>query len=152
MDILSDLTQKIFNQEKMPEEWRRGLIIPINKGKGDIQECDNCRGIKLISHTMKIWEKIIEKRLRNEQQLGSALIPYLCDLVMDVLTQGIRDQSPWCIHFADDVIMCSTRRDAVEEKLEKWRTEMENMGLKISRKKTEYLRLRHGENGEFSLQ
>ena len=26
--------------------------------KGDIQECGNYRGIKMISHTMKIWESI----------------------------------------------------------------------------------------------
>ncbi|XP_068234267.1 uncharacterized protein [Palaemon carinicauda] len=46
IDILWDLTQKIFNQEKMPEEWRRSLIIHIYKGKGDIQEYGNYRGIK----------------------------------------------------------------------------------------------------------
>ncbi|XP_068224392.1 uncharacterized protein [Palaemon carinicauda] len=63
IDILWDLTQKIFHQEKMLEEWRRSLIIPIYKRKGGIQEFSNYRGIKLIRHTMKIWEKIIEKRL-----------------------------------------------------------------------------------------
>ncbi|XP_068250325.1 uncharacterized protein [Palaemon carinicauda] len=36
IDILWDLMQKIFNQEKMPEEWRKDLVIPIYKGKGDI--------------------------------------------------------------------------------------------------------------------
>ncbi|XP_068229382.1 uncharacterized protein [Palaemon carinicauda] len=54
IDILWNLTQKTFNQENMPEKWRRSLIIPIYKGKGDIQECGNYRGIKLISHTMKM--------------------------------------------------------------------------------------------------
>ncbi|XP_068240164.1 uncharacterized protein [Palaemon carinicauda] len=70
IDILWDLMQKIFNQEKMPEKGRGSLIIPIYKGKGDIQECGNYKGIKLISHTMKIWEKIIEKRLRDETTIG----------------------------------------------------------------------------------
>ncbi|XP_068231936.1 uncharacterized protein [Palaemon carinicauda] len=50
---------------------------------------------------------------------GSALSPYLYNLIMDVVTQGIRDQSPWCTLFADDVILCSTRLEVVEEKLEK---------------------------------
>ncbi|XP_068227991.1 uncharacterized protein [Palaemon carinicauda] len=81
----------------------------------------------------------------------SALSPYLFDLVMDVVTQDIRDQSPWCMFFADDVILCSTRREEVEKKQEEWRREIENRGLKISRKKTEYLRLKNGENGEVSL-
>ena len=70
IDILWDLMQKIFSQEKMTEEWRGSLIILIYKGKGDIQECGNYRGIKFISHTMKIWEKIIERRLRVEKTIG----------------------------------------------------------------------------------
>ena len=48
-------------------EWRASVIIPIYKEKGDIiQDCGNYRGIKLMSHTMKIWERIIERRLREE--------------------------------------------------------------------------------------
>ena len=50
----------------MPEEWRNSVIaVPIFKEKGDIQDCGNYRGIKMISLTMKIWERIIEKRLRE---------------------------------------------------------------------------------------
>ena len=45
----------------MPEEWRRIVLIPIYKNKGDAQ----CCGIKLMSHTMKVWERIIETRLRD---------------------------------------------------------------------------------------
>ncbi|XP_068227988.1 uncharacterized protein [Palaemon carinicauda] len=71
---------------------------------------------------------------------------------MDAVTQGIRDQSPWCMLFADDVILCRTRREVIEEILEEWRRERENRGLKISRKKTEYLRLTNSKNGEVSLQ
>ena len=54
------LMRKIFEQEKMPKEWRDSVIIPIYKEKGDIQDCSNYRGIKLMPHTMKVWEKIIE--------------------------------------------------------------------------------------------
>jgi hypothetical protein len=41
-------------------------LIPIYKNKGDIQHCANYRGIKLMSHTMKLWERVIERRLRKE--------------------------------------------------------------------------------------
>ena len=41
-------------------------MVPIYKGNGEVQECGNYRGIKLISHTMKIYERIIEGRLRME--------------------------------------------------------------------------------------
>ena len=59
----------------MPEEWRRSVLIPIYKNKSDAQCCENYRGIKLMSHTMKIWERIIETRLRvrveiSKQQYG----------------------------------------------------------------------------------
>ncbi|KAL5195329.1 putative serine/threonine-protein kinase [Glycine soja] len=53
----------------MPEEWRRSTLVPIYKNKGDIQNCANYRGIKLMSHTMKLWERVIERRLRKETQV-----------------------------------------------------------------------------------
>ena len=58
----------------MPDEWR-SMLVPIFKNKGDVQSCSNYRGIKLISHTMKLWERVVEARLRrevmiNEQQYG----------------------------------------------------------------------------------
>ena len=33
----------------MPDEWRKSVLVPIFKKKGDIQECKNYRGIKLLS-------------------------------------------------------------------------------------------------------
>ena len=50
----------------MPEEWRDSILIPIFKNKGDVQSCSNYRGIKLISHSMKLWERVVERRLRSE--------------------------------------------------------------------------------------
>ncbi|VFQ78098.1 unnamed protein product [Cuscuta campestris] len=50
----------------MPDEWRESLLVPLFKGKGDIQSCENYRGIKLLSHTMKVWERVIEYRVRKE--------------------------------------------------------------------------------------
>jgi len=50
----------------MPREWRFSTVIPLYKNKGDIQDCNNYRGIKLLSHTMKLWERVIEKRLRKD--------------------------------------------------------------------------------------
>ena len=49
----------------MPEEWTDSVLISIFKNKGDVQSCSNYRGIKLISHTMKLWERIVENRLRS---------------------------------------------------------------------------------------
>ena len=59
----------------MPDEWTRSVLVPLYKGKGDIKEWENYRGIKLMNHTMKLWERVIEARVRKEvtvagQQFG----------------------------------------------------------------------------------
>ena len=51
------------------------MLIPIYKNKGDAQCCGKYREIKLMSHTMKVRERIIEARLRDiveitKQQYG----------------------------------------------------------------------------------
>ena len=70
IDMLWDLMQGIYEQETIPTEWRDSVIIPIYKEKGDIQDCGNYRGIKLMSHTMKIWGRIIDRRLREDTTIG----------------------------------------------------------------------------------
>jgi hypothetical protein len=51
---LTKLFNLIFRSNKMPEEWRRSILVPIFKNKGDVQSCTNYRMIKLMSHTMKL--------------------------------------------------------------------------------------------------
>lgn len=41
------------------------MIIPIFK-KGDRKECNNYRGITLIAHVAKIFERVLEGRLRRK--------------------------------------------------------------------------------------
>ena len=65
VDILWNLMDKVFNEEKVPEIWRQSTLIPIFKEKGDIQECKNYRGIKLMSHTLKLFERILDRRTLN---------------------------------------------------------------------------------------
>ncbi|KAK3572429.1 hypothetical protein QTP86_032648 [Hemibagrus guttatus] len=222
----------------LPEEWRRSVLVPIFKNKGDVQSCSNYRGIKLMSHTMKVWERVVEARLRKvveicEQQYGfmprksttdaifalrilmekyrdgqrelhcvfvdlekaydrvpreelwycmrksgvaekyvrvvqdmyersrtvvrcavgqteefnvevglhqgSALSPFLFAIVMDQLSEEVRQESPWTMMFADDIVICSESREQVEENLQRWRFALERRGMKVSRSKTEYM-------------
>nr|GEX30209.1 hypothetical protein [Tanacetum cinerariifolium] len=67
---LTCLFNKIFSSAKMPDEWRLSEVIPVYKNKGDAQACSNYRGIKLLSHTMKLWESVIERRLRRESRVS----------------------------------------------------------------------------------
>lgn len=236
---LTKLFNLIFRSNKMPEEWRRSILVPIFKNKGDVQSCTNYRGIKLMSHTMKLWERVIEHRLRRltsvtknqfgfmpgrstmeaiflvrqlmeryrEQKKdlhmvfidlekaydkiprnvmwwalekhkvptkyitlikdmydnvvtsvrtsdgdtddfpikiglhqGSALSPYLFTLVMDEITRDIQGDIPWCMLFADDVVLVDDSRAGVNRKLELWRRTLESKGFRLSRTKTEYMR------------
>ena len=235
---LTKLFNLIFRANKMPEEWRRSILVPIFKNKGDVQSCTNYRGIKLMSHTMKLWERVIEHRLRRMTSVtknqfgfmpgrstmeaiflvrqlmeryrehkkdlhmvfidlekaydkipwnvmwwalekhkvpakyitlikdmynnvvtsvrtsdgdtddfpiriglhqGSALSPYLFALVMDEVTRGIQGDIPWCMLFADDVVLVDDSRTGVNRKLELWRQTLESKGFRLSRTKTEYM-------------
>ncbi|KAK3568688.1 hypothetical protein QTP86_013448 [Hemibagrus guttatus] len=238
VEFLTSLFNRVLESERMSEEWRRSALVPIFKNKGDVQSCSNYRGIKLMSHTMKLWERVVEARLRKvveicEQQYGfmprksttyaifalrilmekyrdgqrelhcvfvdlekaydrvpreelwycmrksgvaekyvrvvqdmyersrtvvrctvgqteefkvevglhqgSALSPFLFAIVMDQLSEEVRQESPWTMMFADDIVICSESREQVEENLERWRFALERRGMKVSRSKTEYM-------------
>ena len=62
---LINLFNLIFWSNKMPDEWRRSILVPIFKNKGYIHSCTNYHEIKLMSHTMKLWKRVIEHRLRR---------------------------------------------------------------------------------------
>ena len=238
LKFLTKLYNRTMESERMPEEWRDSVLIPIFKNKGDVQSCSNYRGIKLIGQTMKLWERIIERRLRRDltfsnQQYrfmpgksttdalfalrvlmekyregqkelhcvfvdlekaydkvpreevwycmrksglaekyvrivqdmydgsttavrcavgvtegfevkvglhqGSALSPCLFAMVVDRMTDDIREEAPWTMMFADDIVICSESKEQVEEKLESWRYALERRGMKVNRRKTEYM-------------
>ncbi|KAK3514051.1 hypothetical protein QTP70_002503 [Hemibagrus guttatus] len=56
-----------------------------------------------------------------------------CAVVMDQLSEEVRQESPWTMMFADDIVICSESREQVEENLERWRFALERRGMKVSR-------------------
>ncbi|KAK3549598.1 hypothetical protein QTP86_005337 [Hemibagrus guttatus] len=63
---------------------------------------------------------------------GSALSPFLFAIVMDQLSEEVRQESSWIMMFADDIVICSESREQVEENLERWRFALERRGMKVS--------------------
>ena len=73
-NVLHELFQKIWDQQKIPDDWSRSLIVKLLT-KGDLTACGNWRGITLMSTTTKImgrmiitiiWEGV-NQHLRDEQ-------------------------------------------------------------------------------------
>jgi hypothetical protein len=62
--MLYPLLEKIWKEEKIPKEWEEGLIIEIPK-KVDLSNCNNWRGITLLSTPSKISTRIILNRIKN---------------------------------------------------------------------------------------
>jgi len=52
-------------EDRMPESWKRSVLIPLYKGKGDAKECSNYRSLQMLEHAMKILERVFEKRIRD---------------------------------------------------------------------------------------
>jgi len=54
----------IWRKEKVPVDWKKAVIVPLHKKK-DKMDCNNYRGISLLSHSSKVYSGIILSRLRR---------------------------------------------------------------------------------------
>ena len=75
VQLLCRLLNNVLMTENMPSDWKINILVPVFTTKGDIQECNKYRGIKLLSNTFKLWERVTNKRLTectsiHETQLG----------------------------------------------------------------------------------
>jgi len=56
------LTITVWNKEKLPEEWKGSIIVPIYK-KGDKTDCSNYRGVSVFPTTYKTLSIILLSRV-----------------------------------------------------------------------------------------
>ena len=75
-DILRNIFDQVWESEKFPKDWREGYMVKIPK-KGDLHDCNNYRGIMLLSVPGKVLSRIILERLKaavepefREEQAG----------------------------------------------------------------------------------
>ena len=60
--ILHGLFEKIWTEEKYPNDWKEGHLVKIPK-KGDLSNCNNYRGITLLSIPGKVFTRILLERI-----------------------------------------------------------------------------------------
>ena len=54
-----------WNTSIIPTDWKRGLVVPLWKGKGYRQDCNNNRGVTLLSVPGKVFAQIILDGVRH---------------------------------------------------------------------------------------
>jgi hypothetical protein len=58
LSAIHKLINSVWNKEELPDQWKESIIVPIHK-KGDKTDCNNCRGISLLSTSYKILSNIL---------------------------------------------------------------------------------------------
>ncbi|EYC32477.1 hypothetical protein Y032_0003g1601 [Ancylostoma ceylanicum] len=68
---LTTFFNNITRSERIPDAWRDSVVIPVFKRKGDIMDCANYRGMKLTAYTMKVYERLLDSRLRDMVEIAA---------------------------------------------------------------------------------
>ncbi|KAK3518433.1 hypothetical protein QTP70_000665 [Hemibagrus guttatus] len=122
VEFLTSLFNRVLESEKMPEEWRRNLEKAYDRvPREELWYCMRKSGVA-------------EKYVRVVQDMYERSRTVVrCAVVMDQLSEEARQESPWTMMFAEDIVICSESREQVEESLERWRFALERRGMKVSR-------------------
>ena len=109
-EVLLDLCNRIWSEEKMPEVWKKGLLIKLPK-KGDLSYCKNWRGIMLLNMASKVFCRVILERIKTaldgklrEEQAGFRAGRSCTDQIATlriIVEQSIEWQSSLYINFID---------------------------------------------------
>ena len=86
-DLMLPIYEKLFNvileTGIIPSDWLEGMIIPLYKNKGDKTDCNNYRGITLLSCFGKLFTSVLNERLRiyldESKKMGSEQAAYRKD-------------------------------------------------------------------------
>ena len=62
--MLGNIIERVWEEEVVPEDWKEGFLVKLPK-KGDQSECDNYRGIMLLSVPGKVLNRIILENLKD---------------------------------------------------------------------------------------
>ena len=67
---LHRIFQQVVKTECCPVEWQNSETVVLFKGKGDPLNCSKYRGLRLLEHSMKIFEKLLDDKIRRIVEIG----------------------------------------------------------------------------------
>jgi len=70
---------------------------------------------------------------------GSALSPLLFVIVMEALSREFRVALPWELLYADDLIVIAETEEDVIKRLNEWKNNLENRGMRVKMNKTKVM-------------
>ena len=70
--IYLETLNKVYTEEIIPQEWQHGEIKRIYKGKGTKGKCSNERGITLASNMGKLFERLMNNKIKKETLITPA--------------------------------------------------------------------------------
>ena len=59
LDALLELVEEVWKENCVPRDWSNALLVPLTK-KGDLNNCDNWRGITLLDVIGKVVARILQ--------------------------------------------------------------------------------------------
>ena len=93
----------IYSEEVIPKKWSEGKIIRIYKGEGKKGKCSNERGITLSSNSGKLFERIINNRIKEVINItpnqgggnkGKSTADHLLRIINFIKTNKLKKQKP----------------------------------------------------------
>ena len=60
---MTDLINNIVKEGCILNDWRKSIVVPVYKGKGDPLVCGSYTAIKLLEQPMKVLEGVLDKRI-----------------------------------------------------------------------------------------
>jgi hypothetical protein len=86
LSAIHKLINSVWNKEEL--QWKESIIVPVHK-EGDKTDCNNCRGISLLSTSYKILSNILLSRLglfideiwgSNRRRVFFLISQFICNL------------------------------------------------------------------------
>jgi len=105
LEIYRTILNKTVHNASIPEDWKKGEILSIYKGKGTKGKCSNERVITLSSNLGKFYERIINERILKSINLsdyqgggkkGSSTMDYIM-----ILKEAAKQRKPSYLTFLD---------------------------------------------------